>query len=304
MINFVTFRVLLTLTDGKTHSAKALARENEVSTKTIIRCVDNLTLAGLFVSSVRGKNGGFFIEKNSIPDLSLVSQDELDELAIICSIKQSTFGNSEALSNLIEKIKNTNPKNSFLSMANKIIFDTIPWGKIKTDTSKTNTLARAIKTSTLVKIDYGSGKKRTLAPYCLTLKSGSWYLYAKEDNTFKLFKVSRIQEIVQTQKRFITDSSINLSDKPWNNFDSINKIIVTLETNKSYLPEASEWLDIISCHPSKTPEKIIIKAKCPGNLSFLYKLIEEERFVRLISPKSEIEKLIALLRKVQTKYAV
>ena len=302
MINFVTFKILFSLTDGKTHSAKSLAEENEVSTKTIIRGIENLISAGLFVSSTRGKNGGYYLEKSIVPDLSQLSNDEIDELIAICSLKKNILGNSQALSNIIEKFQTNTTQNCLSSIENKIVFDTIPWGKIKTDTAKIMPLKNAIKNNTYLKIRYGNFTERTIEPYCLTLKSGSWYLYAKEKDVFKLFKVSRIQEITQTKKRFITDNNINVSDKPWNNFDSTNKIIVTLEIDKDYLCEASEWLDILSSKPSSCESKTIIEAKCPGNLNFLYKLIEEEKHVKLLSPKSEVEKLISLLKRIQTKY--
>ena len=310
MISFVYLSILITLMDGKNHTASELATAHEVSVKTVRRAITILESAGIFVTSKKGKKGGYELEKSNIPQLSSLSPQELGELMSIIRFKQSLLPSSSLFSSLQDSIINSTPEKNLgkiLSQSTKIVFDTLPWNKREISNQKFDKAYAACSSCKTMDVDYitysGKKNKRTILPYCLTLKDGSWYVYGEDtnDKQMKLFKLSRMAKITLTDQDFLPNPAIDIDTKPWNNSHifSTRKIRVKIDNDK--LSETRDWLDykIVETHENF----IIAEADAADNMGFYYKLALESKFVTLLSPHDMIENLLALCKNIEKTYA-
>ncbi|MGW1021388.1 helix-turn-helix transcriptional regulator, partial [Streptomyces niveus] len=53
--------------------------------------------------------------------------------------------------------------------------------------------------------------ERELAPYGLVLKAGVWYLCARVDTAFRVYRIDRFTEVTLTRERFERDESFDLA---------------------------------------------------------------------------------------------
>ena len=310
MISFVYLGILITLMDGKLHTARDLADAHEVSTKTVRRAITALESAGVFVTSKQGKTGGYQIEKSNIPQLSSLSPLELGELMSIMRFKQSLLPSSEIFASLQDSIINSTPQKNLgeiLSQSSKIIFDTLPWNRREISTQKFDKVYSACSACLTVDVDYvtysGKTSKRKINPYCLTLKDGSWYAYGEdlEDQKMKLFKLSRMTKIALTDQKFQVSPNIDISSKPWNNSEIFSPRKIKIKIQNSKLVETREWLsfNVLETHETHT----IAEAETADNLGFYLKLAMECKWVTLLSPRDMIENLLALCKHVENIYS-
>lgn len=307
MVSFVTFKVLMKLMDGKVHSASKLAIESEVSTKTIQRAVDTLLSAGIFVESKKGKFGGYYLSKNSIPHLSQVSTKELAELLSICKFKESITPSEKSSTSLTSTIINSTPEKhvkEVLEKSNKLIIDSLPWGKNTIKNRLAEELHSASLTNNIVEFDYtsfnGSKSHRNFQPYCIILKNGTWYTYGESLGKMKLFKLTRIKNLKVTSSIFSPKPYVDISSKPWNNLENFEQKEILLQISKNHLDETREWLDFII--QEQSPTFYIASATVHDNIGLYHKLIEESKNIKLLSPYSMVEKLLSLCKNVQNIY--
>ncbi|MBL7261155.1 helix-turn-helix transcriptional regulator [Paractinoplanes lichenicola] len=102
--------VLLLRQQGRL-SAAALARELEVSTRTVLRDIEALSAAGVPVYAERGRNGGFALLPGFRTELTGLSHDEALALLIAGSRRGAqTFGLGSALASAMLKVVDALPE--------------------------------------------------------------------------------------------------------------------------------------------------------------------------------------------------
>ena len=79
------FEFVYVLIDKKKVKAKEMAERFAVSTRTIYRWVEALSIAGIPVYSTLGRGGGISIEEKFAMDKTVLSEE--DRLAIVSSVK-------------------------------------------------------------------------------------------------------------------------------------------------------------------------------------------------------------------------
>ncbi len=93
-------------------SASALARELEVSTRTVLRDIDALSAAGVPVYAERGRDGGFELLPGFRTELTGLNHDEALALLVAGSIRGAkAFGLDSALSSAMLKVVDALPEN-------------------------------------------------------------------------------------------------------------------------------------------------------------------------------------------------
>ena len=80
MKNDRLFQILYLLLEKGTTTAPELARGMEVSTRTVYRDIEALSLAGIPVYATQGKNGGVSIMANYAFDKALLSDEEQNQI--------------------------------------------------------------------------------------------------------------------------------------------------------------------------------------------------------------------------------
>lgn len=198
------------LVNRKNTTAKVLAAEFEVSTRTIYRDIDILSASGIPIVTDKGKNGGISIMPGYKPDKSLFKKDEyFTLLSILEGI--NNYIPAREYKNITEKLK-TFITDSDLQESKKnetVIFDYSPWEKDNKQEEILSRIKGAIDSQNIINIVYTNNKaeikERRVEPMTLILKRYAWYLYGfcLEKNDFRIFKVSRIAGFNIENDKFI-----------------------------------------------------------------------------------------------------
>lgn len=197
------FEIVYILFDKKTITARELAEHFEVSKRTIYRDIETLSMAGIPLYTNKGKGGGINILPEFILNKSLLSGSEQDEiLSGLQSLSALNVPNVDPVLNKLATI--FNKKN-----ASWIDVDFSHWGSDNSEKEKFKLLKNAILEKNVIIFDYYSSygeisKQRFVEPMKLVFKGQSWYVYGycKLKATYRMFKVTRIKNLVVSNEHF------------------------------------------------------------------------------------------------------
>jgi predicted DNA-binding transcriptional regulator YafY len=276
--------IIIYLLNHDTVSAAKLAEKFEVSKRTIIRDMEQITLAGIPVKSLPGMNGGYSIIEGYKIDGRLINVE--DQVTIITALKGflSAYDNKR-YDGVLEKILSILPQ----KQEQYIFLDFGASGENNVTQAKLKILEKAINDKKVVKIfyvnAYGETTSRIVEPVVLNYRWYAWYLLAfctiKQD--YRIFKLVRISELELTDIKFSKDH-----DNP----------AVLLE--QSFQDEGRKSLDIILM--CKTDVKIQICEYLGGTITETFEngdfilhmnVLEDERmwFAMLLSFGDKIKVL-------------
>lgn len=271
--------ILVILLRKERVQAKELAEMFEVSTRTILRDVDAINLAGIPIVTYQGINGGIGIAEGYRLDRSVLTNEEI--AAIITTLK----GMSKTLPNvkhevLMEKLKNVLPVSqleTLNSKVNQLIIDLSPWGGNDDLKDKLVSIRQAIENTLIIEFSYIDlhGKKtvRKVEPYSLVLKAQKWYLYAwcclRQD--FRLFKMSRIKELLISDISY-SPREVSVDQLPWEDQRGQTSEMITLELvfEKEMQNIVEEWFGEDSVKDQQG--RLMVKSTMPEN-EWLYGFI-------------------------------
>lgn len=203
--------IIMTLIDKKRISAKELADMFEVSTRTIYRDIETISMAGIPVHSTSGVGGGFEIMENYKLDKNTFSDADLTTLLMGISNIPSVMKHDE-FTHTLAKIKSLIPIDkieSTHSQIEQIHIDFSDWIEHRDLTSYLNMIKLGLKENKLLSFEYinhkGQTTKRQVEPYQLILKNGQWYFhgYCYERDDFRLFKLTRLSQLIVENIGFI-----------------------------------------------------------------------------------------------------
>lgn len=210
------FEIVYILFDKKTITARELAEHFEVSKRTIYRDIETLSMAGIPIYTNKGKGGGINILPEFILNKSLLSASEQDEiLSGLQSLSALSVPNVDPVLNKLAII--FNKKN-----ASWIDVDFSHWGSDDSEKEKFKLLKNAILEKNVIIFDYYSSygeisKQRFVEPMKLVFKGQSWYIYGycKLKAAYRMFKVTRIKNLVASNEHFnrnLPKDILNTSD--------------------------------------------------------------------------------------------
>ncbi len=183
--------------------AKELAEKFEVSTRTILRDIEAINLAGIPVVTYQGVNGGIGIAEGYRLDRSILTSDEM--VSVITSLQGMARlipeSQHEVLLEKLKNILNLSQLKQVEAKTKQLVFDPSPWYSIEQINEKLAVIKKAIEDRKEVRFGYldpaGNETERRVEPYFLLLKGQNWYLYAfcqlRQD--FRLFKLTRISKL-------------------------------------------------------------------------------------------------------------
>lgn len=196
------FKILYLLLESGRTTAPALARELEVSVRTIYRDIDALSSAGIPVYSTQGKGGGIFLMDGYVLSKGLFS--ESDQLTIVSALQSLSALLPDAESELLLKLNALFRKNN----PDWIQIDFSRWGNQSLDSEKFNIIKAAILNRQLLSFSYvssyGQNTRRMVKPLRICYKSHAWYLqaYCMEKEDFRTFKINRMTQPVMQPETF------------------------------------------------------------------------------------------------------
>ncbi|WP_447002917.1 helix-turn-helix transcriptional regulator [Saccharothrix isguenensis] len=199
-------------------SATALARELEVSTRTVLRDVEALSAAGVPVYAERGRHGGFALLPGFRTELTGLNHDEALALLVAGSRRGAqAFGLGSALASAMLKVVDALPeshRDTAADVAERLLIDP------ETDLLSRRVVAeevpdaivaevrRAVFAGHKLRIHYAAAGQapqwRTVDPIGLVTVRDQGYLLATRsgaDRTYRLSRISAAEELAEPAQR-------------------------------------------------------------------------------------------------------
>ncbi|MFC5216577.1 helix-turn-helix transcriptional regulator [Streptomyces coerulescens] len=199
-------------------TANTLARELEVSTRTVLRDIEVLSAAGVPIYAERGRHGGFALLPGFRTELTGLNHDETLALLTARSGRgEQVFGLRPALASAIRKVVDALPEGHLASasdaaqrflvdpetdlLARRLVTEEVP------DTAMIE-VRRAVLAGHKLRIHYAATGRaprwRTVDPIGLVTVRDRGYLLATrsgEDRTYRLSRVLAAEELPEAAQR-------------------------------------------------------------------------------------------------------
>ncbi|MFI1226311.1 MULTISPECIES: helix-turn-helix transcriptional regulator [unclassified Streptomyces] len=199
-------------------TADTLARELEVSTRTVLRDIEALSTAGVPVYAERGRHGGFALLPGFRTELTGLNHDEALALLAAGSVRgEQVFGLGSALASAMRKVVDALPENHqatasdaaqrFLVdpetdlLSRRAVGDDVPGAAMIE-------VRRAVLAGHRLRIHYAATDQapqwRTVDPIGLVTVRGRGYLLATRsgaDRTYRLSRVLAAEELPEPAQR-------------------------------------------------------------------------------------------------------
>ncbi len=197
--------IVMILLQREKVTAPYLAEKFEVSRRTINRDIEDLCKAGIPVVTIQGGNGGISIADGYRIDKSVLTYQEMEHIVTALRGMDSItpqIGTEHLLNKFFIQ------KENVVSVRDSIIIDLSSHYKSEL-TVKIALIKEAILNNHLISFRYYSNKGdslRRVEPYYLTFQWGGWYVfgYCLKRQGFRLFKLNRLWELIETQEMFQT----------------------------------------------------------------------------------------------------
>jgi len=218
------FEIIYLLLNKERVTAKELAERFGVSSRTIYRDIDTISLAGIPIYTEKGKGGGISLLPDFVLNKSILSEQEQSEiLSALQGLTQIQSSDSEHVLQKLSTIFNkTAAKWLEVDFTDWSFEQEDHWGGFKT----------AILQKRVVEFDYYSSYSekthRRVEPIQLWFKSRSWYLkaYDLDKQDLRLFKLTRIRNLEITEDSFADRDLLAIT--PTNSTTSKHRPGVTL----------------------------------------------------------------------------
>ena len=233
------FEFVYILIDKKQVTAQEMAERFGVSTRTVYRWVDTLSISGVPVYSTKGRGGGIAISEKYALDKTVLSEEE--RLSIVSSVK--------ALSSLSGNIKGAEKLSNLVTTnTDWLEVDFAPWSPEGSSVRQVfGTLRDCILQKKQVVFDYYSGdgrmERRTVHPWKLIYKGQAWYLqgWCTTRKAERFFKLTRMQNLDMTGR----NANITHITTP-QKIPEYKPKLLTIKA-KVYLQKISYLLDTFIC---------------------------------------------------------
>ncbi len=183
-------------------TALELAEKFEVSVRTILRDIDDISKAGIPITTSQGQGGGISIMDGYKIDRTLLSSSEMQ--AIFSGLKSlDSVSGTNRYRQLMDKLSVSNTINA----DNHIIIDLATWDKNAVST-KIELIKSAMEQKRIITFRYYSPERteqRDIEPYRLIFQWSSWYVwgFCVKRQDYRLFKLTRITELTKTEEAFV-----------------------------------------------------------------------------------------------------
>lgn len=272
------------LASDDTVNAEELAQKYEISKRSVYRYVSMLSEGGVPIESRLGRGGGWAIVDTYKLKATFFTEDEYQRLIFAL---QSFSLQDETTKMAIQKLSGLKRSHTSATVlkSDQLVVESADYSV----GDSVSVLSDCISQKLLCKFEYhskvGAVTTRTVEPYCLIMKDGSWYAYCfcRMRKAFRYFKVSRMVHI-EVGERFVArsfqvDSSVIETDVLRGK--EICEVILSLEHKA--LSACEEWLGI--GRVAKVGDDYIAKASLPYDEMLVSKILSLGDGVRVERPE-------------------
>ncbi len=209
--------ILLLQNRGRMTCAQ-LARELEVSRRTVLRDIDALSYAGIPLITEGGPGGGVWLRDEYRTSLTGLKDDEVRSLFL--SRDSALFGDlgwGDAYRGSQLKLSASLPvaaRSAAEVTQHRLLIDSRWWWHQEQPEETLGMLQEAVFADGIVKFDYehydGAVSHARVEAYALVAKSGLWYLIGKRNGELRCYRVSRISSIALARERFPRDPGFDV----------------------------------------------------------------------------------------------
>ncbi|GAB3797294.1 helix-turn-helix transcriptional regulator [Micromonospora zhanjiangensis] len=210
--------LVLLLQSREAMTAGELARELEVSERTVYRDVLALSAAGVPVYADRGRAGGYRLLGGYRTRLTGLSRDEADALFLTgLPGPAGDMGLAEAVATAELKVLAALPpglRDAATRTGARFHLDVPGWFRTADPPPLLTDLATAVWRDRSVELRYRRGDRevtRTAQPYGLVLKGGVWYLVARVGDGHRTYRVDRVVGVRDLDTPFVRDKAFDLA---------------------------------------------------------------------------------------------
>ena len=184
-------------------TAKQLAQDLGVSTRTIYRDINTLSIAGIPITSQKGYGGGLSLLEGFALDKSYFTQEEQSNIIQALQIlKSSHYPDADRTLNKVAGLFSHTLQSDWLEI------DFSYWGSPEKERRNMTALERAVINKYVIKFTYYNSEltitEQTVEPLKLLFKSHSWYLiaFSRRLEEIRTYKLSRIRNLQITDQLF------------------------------------------------------------------------------------------------------
>ncbi|HEY3120968.1 MAG TPA: YafY family protein [Vicinamibacteria bacterium] len=182
-------------------TGRELARQLEVSQRTVHRDMEGLSAAGVPVFALRGSRGGWQLDegwRTRVPGLDAA------ELRALLMAQPRVLGDprlARAAERALDKLTASLPlplREQAASIRQRLHVDTTGWGGAVENSSMLPVVQDAVSRDLQLAIRYrradGERTELTVDPLGLVAKGSAWYLVARTPEGLRTYRVSRVEE--------------------------------------------------------------------------------------------------------------
>ncbi len=184
-------------------TAKRLAEELCVSTRTIYRDINVLSIAGIPILSKKGYRGGLSLLQGFSLDKSYFTLEEQSNIVQALQIlKSSNYPDADKTLSKVAGLFSHHLQSEWLEI------DFSYWGSPEKERNNITALERAIINKYVITFTYFNTEltitNQIVEPLKMMFKSHAWYLigYSQHKNDIRTYKMSRIRELQITDRLF------------------------------------------------------------------------------------------------------
>lgn len=200
------FEFVYILIDKKQVTAKEMAERFGVSTRTVYRWMEALSVSGVPVYSLKGRGGGIAISEKFSMDNTVLSEEE--RLAIVSSVKALENLSGKSGTSITPERKAADKLSRLVaSDTNWLEVDFAPWSPEGLEVRNLFSILRdSILKKRQISFDYftgdGRSEKRIVHPWKLVFRGQAWYLlgWCTLRKSERFFKLTRMRNLVMTSK--------------------------------------------------------------------------------------------------------
>lgn len=228
--------LLMKLEKGSGASASELAKALGVSTRTILRDVEALSLLGVPVYAERGRTGGVRLLAHYRSELNGLSVVDVESMALVAGpaplLQDRNGPGVRSVRSMLDKLSAAVPaihRQSAERARARLHFDTRPWFRQPDESPYLDQLRQFVWADQCVRITYlradGEVRDYVLEPLALVIKVDIWYLVAKkrasekrgkqgvrakQTTGLRVFRLSRLRCVSEYPETFERDAGFDL----------------------------------------------------------------------------------------------
>ncbi|MFD3655310.1 helix-turn-helix transcriptional regulator [Streptomyces sp. NPDC058620] len=212
-------KMVLLLQARPSMTAAQLAQELEVSERTVTRDAQALSEAGVPVYAERGRAGGYRLVGGYRTRLTGLARHEAEALflsGLPSALREMGLDDAASAARLkVSAALLPSLRDASATAAQRFHLDAPGWYQEPVTPELLPAVAEAVWDDRVVRARYRSAgareeAERELAPYGLVLKGGIWYLCARAQDTFRVYRIDRFSAVTVTDARFVRDEGFDL----------------------------------------------------------------------------------------------